>query len=236
MRAVSFTMLVGAVVLMAVEVLLLKGGGFWWWKPPVRLLQFWTLLIAGVVLPLSYWACHGKRWALNGLALVGGGWCAATCWAAFRFKNPALGFYLVFLALGWILVWLWMRSEMDRSYFDPKLSWYQQAPKPISGLSCKLWVGNEKQEYRVARIDEDGLYLINSKGYTWKSRPYSDPIGLELDFRGDQVKGRGVPVSAVKRQDVGWVAMGVRFQGLTGDSKKELGDFVERLRGEGYVE
>ena len=54
---------------------------------------------------------------------------------------------------------------------------------------------------------------------------------LVFKFRERQIKCQGVPVRSFGTG----VGVGLQFSKVLPDARKDLGDFVELLRGEGYV-
>jgi hypothetical protein len=57
-------------------------------------------------------------------------------------------------------------------------------------------------------------------------------VDLVFDFRNRELRCRGRMARAVPDR----MGAGFRFVELGADARKEVGDFVENLRGEGYVE
>jgi hypothetical protein len=126
---------------------------------------------------------------------------------------------------------------MDRAFFNPKLKWYQGLPKPIPGLKCVVRHGDHERELRVGRIGADGAFLFSNGAVLtdlidWKLR-HRSRVKTELNFifRNRQVHCQGLPVRVLE----GNQGAGFQFCGMTPDTLKEMGDFIEVLRGEGYV-
>lgn len=137
---------------------------------------------------------------------------------------------------------LWTKREQSKSYFDPQLSWFQGLPRPIPQLQAKL-VGLDEtalpSPLAVCRLDEEGLFAFSQQG---QIVPHVD-VELELfhgnllDERKIRLKGRVVRqfesrVCQGRSRDWG---IGVQWSPMTPDSKKDFQDFLEVLRGEGYV-
>jgi hypothetical protein len=207
-----------------------------WWKLPLHTMEIWAGALAVVMLPLSLWLQGGRRWALTvgtGLAIS---WVAISAWLAIRAKQPSLGFFTLFLVVFFSGVLSWLDRELGRSFFDPQIRWFQQLPKPVPGLTCEIARLGAKtatpETYRVSRIDEEGAFLFREriperhKGFTRKDR-----LSLKFSFREYQIEALGVPVRDLRG---GW-GVGVQFKGLKADTFKDIGDFVEVLRGEGHV-
>jgi hypothetical protein len=126
---------------------------------------------------------------------------------------------------------------MGRSFFDPQLRWYQGLPRPIPGLKCRLPGASPKSDFRVSRLDGDGAFIyVETEGtLKFSDLPESEMI---FSFRDRQVRCRGVPVRSLAKGAgfAGEAGAGFQFRGMPPDSRKELGDFVEILRGEGHAQ
>jgi hypothetical protein len=203
-----------------------------WWKLPYSTMQIWCAAVALICLPLAGWMAAGKRWGLSLTAIFAAVWCVLSAWVAIRNRNPSLGFFTLFLTAYWVAVIAWIRHEMGRSFFDPRLAWYQGLPKPIPALTCELVQGGARAEARVSRLDEDGVFLFLPPGIpALAPLQKAQPVELAFRYRDREVRCRGLPVCALAA-DAG---AGFQFQGLTPDTRKQLADFVEMLRGEGHV-
>ena len=201
-----------------------------WWNLPLHQIEYWSLAFSLICLPLCTWLLSAKKWAFlitSGLSVL---WVFLSAWIALKGRNPSLGFYTVFLSLFLLGSLLWIRSELGRSFLDPQLFWYQGLPKPIPGLSCRVSVGDEMVQLRVSRFDQEGAFVFEAKR---KLEFISKIKALELSFQFRERKliCKGAPVVLTSTGNV----LGVRFLRMSSDFKKEIGDFVEVLRGEGYV-
>jgi hypothetical protein len=207
-----------------------------WWKLPRETMEIWAGVMAVVSLPLALWLQGGKRWALSigtALAIV---WVAVSAWLAIRAKQPSLGFFTLFLVVFFSGVLSWLERELGRSFFDPQIRWYQQLPKPLPGLSCQVAPQGAKppswEQFRVSRIDEEGAFLFREK-QPEKAHVFTrrEKLALKFTFKDREVEAAGVPVRDLRG---GW-GVGIQFKGLKADTYKDIGDFVEVLRGEGHV-
>ena len=185
---------------------------------------------AGVSVVLSYGFLRGRVWALPGTATVLAMWCLVSVWMAARMKLPSLGFFSVFLLLGSGALLHWLKSELGRSFFDPMMSWFQGVPQAIPGVSCRLNVGDFESEFQVCRVDNEGAFLFAQNGLL--PRIPGSKAELEFHFRERQIRCHGTMMRVFAR---GAQGAGFQFKDMSPDTKKELGDFVELLRGEGYV-
>jgi hypothetical protein len=209
-----------------------------WWKLPWPELGAWAGAVAAAILPFAWGVSRGNRWARRSLAVLAGAWCALTFIAAFRVANPALGFFSLPLALYWIAELAWLRSEMGRSFFDPRMRWYQGAPRAIPGLRCQVAADDGRRaDARVSRIDDQGAFLLAGPGEgLFRLRP-GEEAEMIFVYRDRRVRCAGAPVRAVEGEGGQMLAAGFLFSpaAMTADARKELGDFVESLRGEGHA-
>jgi hypothetical protein len=207
-----------------------------WWQLPRQTIELWAGACAALVLPLALWLQGGKKWALTVGAVLACLWILVSTGLAIHTKQPSLGFFTLFLVVFFSGVLNWLNRELGRSFFDPQIRWFQQLPKPLPGLSCEVARQGAKhaewESFRVSRIDEEGAFLFRER-QPERARVFTrkDRLSLKFTFRGRQVEAAGVPVRDLRG---GW-GVGVQFKGLKADDYKEIGDFVEILRGEGHV-
>ncbi len=204
-----------------------------WWRLPFDRVIVWSSAVALMCVPQAVWLSQGRRWAFWLSTAFAGTWVVLSAWVALRTSNAALGFFAAFLTLFFVLVLSWVRREIGRSFVDPGIRWYEGLPRPIPGLDCQVVRGTHGERYRVSRIDRDGAFIFRkpeSDG-TEPKEPRIEPTELVFSFKGKSVSCVGVPVSLLDRGD----GAGFQFAGIPADRRKELGDFVERLRGEGHV-
>lgn len=230
--AVSALLLV--VPLIAIEVLIASRAS--WWNLPYRKMGTWAAIFALISVPLSVWISSGKKWAYALAVAISTIWVFLSAWAAIRLRYPPLGFFTIFLLFFGFLELLWLKSEMERSFFDPQMAWYQGLPKPIPGLQCKLLSGEKTLDLRVSRIDQDGVFVFSSSDGGKSPSPlltFLEKKKLEMifNFRDRQITCQGVPTLAIGKG----TGAGIQFRWVSADLRKDIGDFVEILRGEGYV-
>lgn len=229
----AISALILAIPLAVVEVFILTRAP--WWKPPLLLIE-WAAGISAVVVAILIWGlARGKPSGLQMFRLVGAIWCLGSAGYALRAANPGLGFFTVGLALYWWVLHEWICAEMDRSYFDPRMNWYQGLPTVIPGMKCELVQGGNKHVLLVgvARIDAQGAFLVTNAGNSGDLLPVDrKDVELAFSYRNRQVKCAANPVRALPDSR----AVGFKFKTSSPDARKDLGDFIEILRGEGHVE
>ncbi len=198
-----------------------------WWNLPYTSLQGWGVGVGIVCALLAYWTLAMKRWALPLMASIAVIWCCVSLTLTIRSENIALGFFTLFISMFWIGVYFWLDRELDRSFLNSRKTWYQGLPEPIAGLLCD--VPSAAQHLRVSRIDQDGAFVFSK--YADKIENLGQVTELVFNYRNRQIRCMGKPVSILD----GEVGFGFQFQHVSVDAKKNLGDFIEVLRGEGHV-
>lgn len=200
-----------------------------WWRLPYPAIRLWGLVAILFFVPFGFWMSQGKRWAFRLTVGMGALWCGLTAWLSLRSRNPSLAFFGVLLGAYWTLMYAWLRHEMQRSFFDPGLRWFQGLPRPIPSLECEIQ-GEAGGKVRVSRIDQDGAFLFANAPLAAFSAEGGER-DLIFQFREARVSCRGVPVRTLDDR----LGAGFQFLGMSPDARKDLSDFVENLRGEGHV-
>lgn len=215
----------------AVEVVLLTRAPVW--NLPWRMMGIWAAAVALICIPLAVWIAHSRRGAWYLAAGFGGCWSVLNFWFAFKNRNPALAFYALFLILLWGVILLWTRREMSRSFFSSGLRWFQGAPRTVPGLQCEL--SGAAGPLRVSRLDLDGAFLVASREESFQlpTHPGAEMIFL---YKDQKIRCAGTVVAHLGDSIDSATGAGIRFHGMSPDARKELGDFVESLRGEGHVQ
>ncbi len=202
-----------------------------WWRLPYRSMGLVALLAGIWFSPWIVGAIRGRRSAYIVLLLTGGVWSLGSVVMAIALVSPVLGFFSLFLALYWIAALVWTEREMGRSYFDPRLRWFEGLPVPVPGVRCVLTAESESREgLKVARLDRDGAFLFSETG-DFNSFKKGRRTELLFQYREKQVRGSAVPVMSLHDRR----GMGFQFDGMSPDERKKMDDFIETLRGEGHA-
>jgi len=207
-----------------------------WWKLPLRSLVTAGIIAAAGALVFSILFAKAKQWALSLFAVAGGIWGLLSAWVAIRVRYPALGFATASILLTVTVAFFWLRRELRRSCLDPRIHWYQSLPKPIPFVRCQLHDAATKGVYHVARLDRGGVFLfrdpLNKQEQTLPELKSGEEQNIRLIFRDQNIVCTGVPVSLLNNR----AGAGFKFTAGDPDRRKELGDFIEVLKGEGYVQ
>lgn len=224
------------VPLAALEVIIVKRAP--WWRLPYQQIGIVCAPAFVLCVILSILLLRGRKFGLYAAAFFGVAWFVSNGWMALRLHYPSLGIFALVLG-GLTLAHLaWLQLELSRSYIDPQLHWYEGLPQPVPGLACEIRNESQKDEYRVARLDREGVFIFRDN---LKFKQASEPrfakaenLEMKLSYRDRHVRCTGVPVRVLNRMGAESV-IGFKFRDMSADSRKVLGDFVEALKGEGYV-
>jgi hypothetical protein len=168
-------------------------------------------------------------------------------WVSFVFWKAILGKKILFAVFGLILslcLYLWLnrfRRETGRTYMSSGLRWFEAEPNAIPHLAAE----SSGVRFRVSRLDEEGLFLFGTQeaiDSLASSRDGRVELSIRQETTGYSVNVLGEIVQEVHPREGGlsragsWLSgLGLRFVDPSVDRRKSLGDFVERLRGEGHV-
>lgn len=211
-----------------------------WWRLPQREMLLLALLVLAASLFLRFWLVRGHRWTFYVTVFFAVLWSISAATLALHLKLPSIGFFTVFLLLYFTINLGAIWREIRRSYFDPEMSWYQGLPRPIPELLCELRQGAKTISCRVGRVDREGVILYAAEAGTavipeemLKAGKISDLLFyFKSRHAGKKILCQARPIRELWTK----VGAGFQFRGLTPDTQKELGQFIEGLRGEGYVE
>ncbi len=230
----SAALLLLSIPLIALEIIIATRSPLW--RLPLRSMGYWSLSFGLICIPLSIWLVSAKKWAFKVTFLLSLLWILASTWATFTTRCPSLGFFTLFLLVYLIVELSWLKTELERSFFDPQLAWYQGLPKPIPGIKCQLSTDDKTLDLRVSRIDLDGVFLFldsdEPKTLVFLSTFFERrKTGLTLSFKDRQITCEGAPTLTLPTGK----GVGMQFLNSSPDLRKEIGDFVEILRGQGYA-
>ncbi|HLD99221.1 MAG TPA: hypothetical protein VJB59_03115 [Bdellovibrionota bacterium] len=208
-----------------------------WWKLPLRNMAYASGIGSVICVLFSMAFLSGRKWALYVMAYFAGVWVLASGVIAIRMRYPGQGFFTVLLLFYVTVLLFWLWKELSRSFFDPRLMWYQGLPKAIPGLKCTLITGDKSIDCKVCRLDSEGAFIYHAAADSGAALPV-EALGrrnrsdLVFWFRDRQFRCCGVPMRSLHSR----FGAGFQFQDVSSDTRKELGDFVELLWGEGYVQ
>jgi hypothetical protein len=178
---------------------------------------------------------RGERWAYRMILVQAVLWHLAILILAWWLSSPSLAFTVLFASAYSLGTTAFLRSELRKPFFDPKMGWYQLKPIAIPGLFC-AFDGEGSPSCQITAISREGFFCFSSDiaGDTLIDKK---DLRFELQFREMKVSASG---SLVRSGDLdsprGRVSLfGIRLGGNSLDQQKDLGDFIEVLRSEGHV-
>lgn len=165
-------------------------------------------------------------------------------WNGFNFARliqaPSFWFaiYSLFVVAYSLLIRSFWLRQWARSFVDPKLYWFQGAPRAIPQLECDWFVDATEQtsEFTVAaklcRFDRDGAVIYFDNEDEWKLLVRQKTIRMTVRFRSVQVPCTALLACVLPHIN----GVGVYLRKNHPDVRKELGDLYEQLKGGGYLE
>ncbi len=228
-----------SVPLSVFQVLLLTPSAAGEWVINERAIQHWGVASFLVCLILYYGIKKGLRFSYYLSVVYAFFWCGYSILTSFNNGGFALIVLTLFLVLYWWLVCGAIRHEVERSFFDSRLSWYQGLPLSVPGLMCGVGLdGDHNQKFKVCRLDEEGAFIFfPALNFRPKMERYflklkkTKKIDLVITYKNLNITCSG----RLERILRGGSGAGIRFLDMSLDSQKKLMDFMEQLRGVGYV-
>lgn len=208
-----------------------------WWKLPLARMGLFSAGAAAVLVPLSWLMVRGNLRAARAVHSVLAAWAIFSGLVALAGGSVPLGFFAIFQILVFGGLSLWVETELSRSFVNPGMRWYQGLPAPIPSLQCEIQGerADSRREFRVARMDREGAYVFQRADGMLDLRRRG-PREMVFRLRDHEIRCVGVPVGYFDRGSSTGAGVGFRFSGMTADRRKDLGDFIEALQGEGYVQ
>lgn len=213
-----------------------------WWSLPLRQILVIGCLVGMICGFFGTFIIRGKRWAVTCVNIASICWTLFSALHAFRMEHYGLAFYSVFIAFYGLTLAFFLSLETQRSFFDPRMKWFQGAPEKIPGLKCRFMESDANLELKVGRFDEDGAFLYaDAQAQSEKLKALlSDKksakkllklVNVGFEFQNRKIQCSGNVISVLEYG----AGVGIQFRAMDFDSRKDLGDFVEGLKGIGYV-
>lgn len=176
------------------------------------------------------------------LAATLGLFCLVLLFRAAWIRGTLQALWAVLMSGVSTLLVAWTRHEQKKSYFDPELRWFQGWPVAIPRLAAVV-LGDRpfpEKALRVCRLDEQGAFLFSVGA---GQIPEKTEVELELRYEDSHQERKARITGTVVRQfecrasmsNPGDWGLGIQFHAQDPDAKKEFRDFIEVLRGEGYI-
>jgi hypothetical protein len=201
----------------------------WWrWEPAVEW-PIWLTVFGGLTV-LVFAVLRAQRWAIAATAIVGAGFTFACLFLSFRQENVGLGLFAVAFGIGAYAYVERLAAAFEMPAIRPGIRWFQSFPEPIPGLTLD-W--GERKGLRLSKLDLEGGFII---GTFPRGAEKNLPTDVTFHYRGSKM-GCDIRIlsSLPSKIDSSWTGIGVEFKNTDRDTRKELSDFIEVLRGEGHV-
>lgn len=201
-----------------------------WWKwDPAAEWKVWAGVFIGIS-GLVMSVLRTKGWAFGLISVLASATILACLFISIRQENVGLGLFSV--AIG-ILAYAFvdrLGSAFEIPAIRPGIRWYQSVPEPIPGVTVD-W--GDRKDLRLSRLDLEGGFVL---GDFPRGAEKNLPSDVTFHYRGTKM-GCHVRIltSLPSKIDASWAGIGVEFRNTDRDTRKELSDFIEVLRGEGHV-
>ena len=228
--------LILSIPLIAVEIALVSQAPIW--DLPWKRMGYGAFAFALVSIPLVAWLLSLHRWVWYLASSLGAVWVCFSFTLSVRMGFPNLTFFSVFLSLLLVCQFYLISREMNQSFLYPGVSWFQGRPEFIPHLIGEMrWINSaESVPVRVSRFDSQGVFIFPVALMDQAQQGIQDLMqwnDCELVFQFRQTRFQGVaqPIAFLSRGS----GIGLQWKAMDLDLRKELEDFQEELRGEGYV-
>jgi hypothetical protein len=201
-----------------------------WWKwNPTEEWPIWLGTLAGLSI-IVFLLFRTSRWTYWFVGVLGAGFTLACLFLSVRQENVGLGLFSV--AFG-ILAYAYvdrLGSAFETPAISPGIRWFQSIPEPIPGVTVD-W--GDQKNLRLSKLDLEGGFVL---GTFPRGAEKNLPSDVMLHYRGSKMGCEvRIVTSLPSKIDSTWAGIGVEFKNTDRDSRKELSDFIEVLRGEGHV-
>ncbi len=201
----------------------------WWRWNPLEEWPFWAGLLIGIAL-LVFAVLRAKRWAYILTALLCGVYAVGCVFLSIRQENVGLALFSIAFGVVSYAFLARLGSDFDMPAIRPGIRWFQTLPEPIPGVTLD-W--GDQKNLRLSKLDLDGGFIL---GQFSSGMEKSLPDEVTLHYRGSKTTCAVRILSALESKiDASWTGFGVEFKNTDRDTRKELSDFIEVLRGEGHV-
>lgn len=210
------------------------------WKLPYQNVRVWLIATALISVPLSYWMSLGKAYAYTLTSFFALIWVLISVVVAIKSGSFWFGFMALVLASCWVLVLSAARRQLSKSYLYTGTKWYEGLPQSVPHLECEFIQDQEGfsiDRIKVSRFDYEGCFVYlegikNKKDFRaifkkMKNKKWN----LVFRYHQEEIHCQAIPICSVDL----YYGIGLKFEKMSPDRKKEAFDFFENLKGIGYV-
>lgn len=211
---------------------------------PIFILNLWIIqkgVVSKVLRPANlWWIAIQAIWVLATLrALLKAKWLGFWSFAALSavmlitnvillvsLKNYALAFYALFVLILSGMYSLHLFKNLNEPYYDSGQQWFEGTPRFLPHIEAKLGLEKQFLSVRLSRLGEEGCYAF------CQSMPKVSGRGEIFLKLGNRTLKTEVELVSRSRDGFGW---GLRFASRSADERKDIKDFIDRVRSVGYV-
>ncbi|GEM_PF-2468143 len=201
----------------------------WWrWNPADEWIA-WAASFAALS-ALIFALLRTKRWAYAFVVVLGVAFTLACLGFSIRQENVGLGLFSVFFGIVTYAYLDRLGAAFETPAIRPGIRWFQSLPEPIPGVTVDWGI---QKNLRLSKLDLEGGFIM---GTFPRGAEKNLPSEIMLHYRGSKMGCEVRLVTSLPSKiDSSWAGIGVEFKNTDRDTRKELSDFIEVLRGEGHV-
>ncbi len=201
----------------------------WWQWDPTREWLPWIITL-GVTSALAVAITRAHKWAVAIVAVAAGVLTLDFLFLSLRQENVGLGLFAVAFGIAGYAYVDRVWAALQFPALSPGTRWYQSTPEPIPGLALD-W--GDRRGLRLSQLNLEGGFIL---GAFDRGTEKSLPGEITLLYRGSKIACGVTLISGLASKiNSSWAGIGVEFKNTDLDSRKDLADFIEVLRGEGHV-
>jgi len=188
----------------------------------------WPLVIGIPILWMAKQSAKTGRFMAGLIAVLGFVWCF---WNYQRAAHAGDIILSLWAWLKFVLIGLWSFRAWNlwnASFLRSGKKWYEGLPQGIPNLLCQIKPGAKPA--KVNRIDRQGLIIFGLPDVIGNLRK----VELDLELSHQASAKKIICKAQIMSRQKDPLILGLKFKDLTADQQKDLGDFVEKLKGEGY--
>jgi len=201
-----------------------------------------TILVLSTI---SWNILSGRKWAYYFLACLLIAWSGTNVFWSIYNADYWLSIFTVSQIFILVFIFSLIRNGFKKSYFDPQTRWYQKTPPPIPRLTADVFIKKQDQlskiynngEFKVGRLDNEGAYLFLSHFSKLKHAKKirkelkNNNLVISLKFKEKNIYCQGKVIIFL----ASCFGVGVSFFPKDMEEQRSLQNFIEELKGDGYV-
>lgn len=222
------SLILGAVPVFALNLWVMQKG------PILKILtvehRTWVIVQAVWCLITFRWLLQARWRGFWSFVAMSGVLLAGNIYFLLATKNYALAFYALFLLILAGVYAIHLFRSLREAYYHSGQSWYEGRPVFLPRIEAELKLKERAVSARLSRLGEEGCYAFAAPNAD--ALPKNEKVeGIVLKL-GDLSLDCAVELVSQTKDGVGH---GLRFVAGSADKKKDILDFIDRVRCSGYV-